>query len=57
MPPDGAIDEFGGSVVLPDASQLAGFEAGDFVTVSGVFSAPTATAGAPMFAIQRIKRQ
>ena len=57
MPPDGAIDEFGGSVVLPDASQLAGFEAGDFVTASGVFSAPTATAGAPMFAIQRIKRQ
>jgi hypothetical protein len=57
MPPDGAIDEFGGSVVLPDASQLAGFEAGDFITVSGVFSAPTATTGAPMFSIQRIKRQ
>jgi hypothetical protein len=57
LPPDGPIDEFGGSVVLPDANQLAGFEAGDYVTASGTFSAPTAAVGAPMFAIQRIKRQ
>ncbi len=57
LPPEGPIDEFGGSVVLPDASQLAGFEGGDFVTVTGTFSAPTAAAGSPMFSIKRIKRQ
>jgi hypothetical protein len=57
LPPEGPIDEFGGSVVLPDPSQLNGFEAGDFVTVQGTFSAPTAGAGLAMFAIQRIKRQ
>jgi hypothetical protein len=56
LPAEGPIDEFGGSVVLPDASQLAGFEGGDFVTVTGAFSAPTAGAGSPMFSIQRIKR-
>jgi hypothetical protein len=57
LPPEGPIDEFGGSVVLPDASQVAGFEGGDFVTVTGTFSAPTAAAGSPMFSIKRIKRQ
>jgi len=57
LAPDGPIDEYGGSVVLPDPAQLNGFEAGDFVTVQGTFTPPTSGSGAPMFAIQRIKRQ
>jgi hypothetical protein len=57
LPPDGPIDEYGGSVILPDPGQLNGFEAGDFVTVQGTFNPPTAGAGMAMFAIQRIKRQ
>ncbi len=57
LSPDGPIDEYGGSVILPDPGQLNGFEAGDFVTVQGTFTPPTAGGGVPMFAIQRIKRQ
>jgi hypothetical protein len=57
LAPDGPIDEYGGSVVLPDPAQLNGFEAGDFVSVQGTFTPPTSGSGAPMFAIQRIKRQ
>jgi hypothetical protein len=57
LPPDGPIDEYGGNVVLPDAAQLDGFEAGDFVTVQGAFSPPTSGNGAAMFAVLRIKRQ
>ena len=56
LPAEGPIDEYGGTVVLPDPSQLNGFEAGDFVTVQGTFTPPSG-AGAAMFAIQRIKRQ
>ncbi len=57
LPPDGPIDEYGGTVVLPDPTPLNGFEAGQFVTVQGTFTPPAAGSGAPMFAIQRIKRQ
>jgi hypothetical protein len=57
LPAEGPIDEFGGSVILPDAGQLQGFEAGDFVTATGTFSATTAANGPAMFAIQRLKRQ
>ena len=57
LPPDGAIDEYGGNAVLPDPSQLEGFEGGDFVTATGTFAPPTAGGGSATFAIQRIKRQ
>jgi hypothetical protein len=57
LPPDGAIDEYGGNATLPDPSQLDGFEAGDFVTAQGAFSPPGASGGSATFAIQRIKRQ
>jgi hypothetical protein len=56
LPPDGPIDEYGGTVVLPDPAQLNGFEAGQFVAVQGTFT-PSTSGGAAMFAIQRIKRQ
>jgi len=57
LSPDGPIDEYGGIVILPDPGQLNGFEAGDFVTVQGTLTPPTAGAGMAMFAVQRIKRQ
>ena len=57
LPPDGAIDEYGGNAVIPDPSQLNGFEAGDFVAAQGTFAPPTAAGGAATFAIQRIQRQ
>jgi hypothetical protein len=57
LPPDGPIDEYGGTATLPDPSQLDGFEAGDYVTASGTFSPPGASGGSATFAIQRIKRQ
>ena len=57
LPPEGPIDEYGGTVVLPDPAQLNGFEAGQFVTAQGTFTPPASGSGAPMFAIQRIKRQ
>ncbi len=35
IPIDGTTDEFGGSVVVPDASVLSGYERGQFVEVRG----------------------
>jgi hypothetical protein len=59
LPAEGPIDEYGGSVVIPDPRQLDGFESADFVTVQGTFTAPTASGGgsSSVFAVQRIKRQ
>ena len=39
IPIDGTTDEFGGSVVLPDASLLSGYERGQFVEVRGTLGA------------------
>ncbi len=59
MPTDGPVDEYGGSVILSDASQLNGLEPGDFVSAQGSITAATAGAGslAPLYTLERIKRQ
>ncbi len=58
LPSDAPPDQYGGSVVLPDPSKLAGFEAGDFVSMQGTLTAADPTSGlAPVFALSRIKRQ
>jgi hypothetical protein len=59
IPVDGATDEFGGSVVLSDASQLSGYERGQFVEVRGTLGQAPEEADrgyAPEFEIDQIKR-
>jgi len=43
IPIDGATDDFGGSVVLPDESLLTGIERGEFVEVRGKIGPRNAT--------------
>ena len=57
LPLDGPIDEYGGTVVIADSRQVNGFEPGDFVTVHGTLSAPSASGNSATYAISRIKRQ
>ena len=59
IPIDGATDEFGGSVVLSDASQLSGYERGQFVEVHGTLGHPPEDDDrgyAPEFQVHAIKR-
>jgi hypothetical protein len=59
IPPDGATDNFGGSVILSDASRLGGLKAGDLVYAEGTPGAAGATTGsfAPIYTLQRIAKQ
>jgi len=57
LPPDGPIDEYGGSVVIGDGGQVSGFEPGDFVAVQGTISPPAAGSNSATYAVSRIKRQ
>ena len=58
-PPEGATDNFGGSVILPDASKLAGLNPGDFVTVQGSVGQVSTGQGsfAPQYNLERIQKQ
>lgn len=58
IPIDGRTDEFGGSVVLDNASRLSGFERGDFVEVHGQINrqGPDDRGYAPLYKVARIKR-
>ena len=59
IPPDGATDNFGGSVILSDASRLGGLKPGDLVYAEGTPGAAGATTGsfAPIYTLQRIAKQ
>jgi hypothetical protein len=59
IPPDGATDNYGGSVILSDASRLGGLKPGDLVYAEGTPGAAGATTGsfAPTYALQRIAKQ
>lgn len=59
IPADGASDNYGGSVILSDASRLGGLKAGDLVYAEGTPGGAGATAGsfAPMYALARIAKQ
>jgi len=59
IPPDGATDNFGGSVILSDASRLGGLKPGDLVYAEGTPGASGATTGsfAPIYTLQRIAKQ
>lgn len=59
IPIDGVTDDFGGSVVLADASQLSGYERGQIVEVHGALGHPPENADrgyAPEFQIREIQR-
>lgn len=57
IPIDGATDEFGGSVVLPDPKLLAGCERGDFVEVRGKLGQRDEKKGfAPSYEAAEVKR-
>jgi hypothetical protein len=53
------MDDFGGSVVLPDSAQLQGFSPGEFVRVEGQITGrdPAAKDFAPTYHVARIARQ
>ncbi len=53
------MDDFGGSVVLPDSAQLQGFSPGEFVRVDGQITGrdPAARDFAPTYHVARIARQ
>jgi len=57
IPIDGATDDFGGSVVIADASVLSGYERGDFVEVHGTLgpTAPDDRHFSPEFEVDQIK--
>jgi len=59
IPPDGATDNFGGSVVLSDASRLGGLKPGDLVYAEGTPGTAGTTTGsfAPIYTLQRIAKQ
>lgn len=59
IPIDGVTDDFGGSVVLPDASLLTGIERGEYVEARGKIGPREATEGfAPTYlATQIVKTQ
>ena len=57
IPIDGATDDFGGSVILPDRSILSGVERGDFIEVRGKIGKHNAAKGfAPAYEVSEIKR-
>jgi hypothetical protein len=58
IPIDGRTDEYGGSVVLDDASRLSGFERGDFVEVHGQINSQGSDdrGYAPLYKVAQIKR-
>ncbi len=57
IPLDGETDEFGGSVVLPDASLLSGCERGDFVELRGQLGRRNPKKGfAPTYQVADVKR-
>ena len=57
IPLDGETDEFGGSVVLPDASVLSGCERGDFVEIRGQLGTQNAEKEfAPIYRATEVKR-
>ena len=59
IPSDGATDNYGGSVVLADASKLTGLHPGDFVSVQGSIGAASANQGsfAPLYNVQQVQKQ
>jgi hypothetical protein len=59
IPPDGATDNYGGSVILSDAARLGGLKPGDLVYAEGTPGTAGATTGsfAPIYALQRIAKQ
>jgi len=59
IPPDGATDNYGGSVILSDASRLGGLKPGDLVYAEGTPGTAGATAGsfAPVYTLARIAKQ
>ena len=55
---DAATDDFGGSVVLADTSQLQGYQPGDFVTVQGSIGQKADNRGfSPLYSVLRISKQ
>ena len=59
IPLDGTTDDFGGSVSLSEASNLAGFEHGQFVTVYGGLGPKDGSSRtfSPLYNVQRIELQ
>jgi hypothetical protein len=59
IPPDGATDNYGGSVVLADASKLNGLQPGDLVYAQGTPGAASAGQGsfAPLYNLAQIQKQ
>lgn len=59
IPADATSDSFGGSVILPDAAKLNGFNAGDFVVVQGTVgrAAGDQSSFAPQYNLDRIQKQ
>lgn len=57
IPIDGETDDYGGSVVLPDAKSLAGYRAGQLVLVHGAVRPKNASAGsyAPDYSLEQIE--
>ena len=56
IPIDGATDDFGGSVILPDPKVLAGCERGDFIEVQGQLGQTTKDSYAPSYEAAKVKR-
>jgi hypothetical protein len=57
IPVHGATDQYGGSVVLPEAKVLSGCERGDFVEVRGQLGRTTSNSGyAPTYEVAEVKR-
>ena len=58
IPPDGATDNYGGSVVIADASKVSGFQPGDSVYVDGTPGPTAAGQGsfAPLYNVNRIQK-
>jgi len=59
IPPDGATDNYGGSVVLGDASKLNGLRPGDLVYAQGSPGAASGDQGsfAPLYNLAQIQKQ
>jgi hypothetical protein len=57
--PDGATDNYGGSVILPDAAKLNGLQLGDLVYAEGTPGAAGSdpSSFAPQYNLQRIAKQ
>jgi hypothetical protein len=59
IPPDGATDNYGGSVVLGDASKLNGLRPGDLVLAQGAPGPASGDQGsfAPLYNLAQIQKQ